>query len=360
MPNLDLMSLLRTLVERNASDLFLTTGAPPQIKIDGRVMDLPLPALIPGQTRALAYSALSAKAIADFEKTLECNLAYSPEGIGRFRINVYQQRHEVSLVARHIKNQIPTFEQLGLPPAMRELALAPRGLVLVIGSAGSGKTTTLASMVDYRAVHQSGHILTVEDPIEYLFKHGKSTVDQREVGVDTLSFDSALRNAMRQSPDVIMIGEIRDRETMQQAMAYAETGHLCLSTLHASNCGQAIKRILNFFPEAMHGQLLMDLSLNLQAIVAQRLLPGTDGRRVLATEVLLHSAHIADLIQRGAVNDLRSAIEKTSVMGTHSFDQSLLALYQQGRIDQELALAFADSRTDLSLRMRLHSSHDPH
>jgi twitching motility protein PilU len=215
-------------------------------------------------------------------------------------------------------------------------------------------------MVDYRAMHHSGHILTVEDPIEYLFRHGLSTVDQREVGVDTLNFSNALRNAMRQSPDMIMIGEVRDQETMQHAIAYAETGHLCITTLHASNASQAVKRILNFFPESAHTQLRMDLSLNLNAIVAQRLLPGRSGGRVLATEVLLQSAHVADLIQRGAVDELRQSLEKTSVMGTHSFDQSLLDLYQRGLIEQEMALANADSRTDLGLRMRLHSSHDPH
>jgi twitching motility protein PilU len=243
---------------------------------------------------------------------------------------------------------------------LRELALQPRGLILVIGAAGCGKTTTLASMVNYRAIHHSGHILTVEDPIEYLFRHGASTVDQREVGVDTHSFSNALRNAMRQAPDMIMIGEIRDQETMQHALAYAETGHLCVSTLHAGNASQAVKRILNFFPESAHAQLRMDLSLNLQAILAQRLLPSTTGGRALATEVLLKSAHVADLIQRGAVDELRPSLEKTSVMGTHSFDQSLLSLYQRGLIEQEVALANADSRTDLGLRMRLHSSNDPH
>jgi twitching motility protein PilU len=264
------------------------------------------------------------------------------------------------MVVRLVRSEIPAFDALGLPSVVRELAMLPRGLVLIIGSAGSGKTTTLASMVDYRSQHQSGHILTVEDPIEYLFRHGPSTVDQREVGIDTHSFSNALRNAMRQAPDMIMIGEIRDRETMQHAIAYAETGHLCASTLHASNASQAIKRILNFFPESAHDQLRMDLALNLQAVLAQRLLPSINGGRALATEVLLQSAHVSDLIQRGAVDELRQSLEKTSVMGTHSFDQSLLDLYQRGLIDQEVALANADSRTDLGLRMRLHSSHDPH
>lgn len=360
MEDYDLPALLRMVVDCNASDLFLTTGAPPQVKVDGKVQALPLPALRVGQAHKLAYSAMTPQAIAAYERDLECNMAYAPDGIGRFRINVYQQRRETGLVARLVRSDIPSFEKLGLPTTVREMALQQRGLILIIGAAGSGKTTTLASMVDYRAMHNSGHILTVEDPIEYLFRHGLSTVDQREVGVDTHSFASALRNAMRQSPDMIMIGEIRDQETMQHAMAYAETGHLCVSTLHASNASQAIKRILNFFPESAHAQMRMDLSLNLSAIVAQRLLPSRAGGRALATEVMLQSAHVADLIQRGAVDELRQSLEKTSVMGTHSFDQSLLDLYQRGHITQEVALANADSRTDLGLRMRLHSSHDPH
>lgn len=360
MESYDLHALLRMVVERNASDLFLTTGAPPQVKVDGKVQALPLPSLQVGQAQALAYSAMGPQAIADFERSLEYNMAYAPQGIGRFRLNVYRQRRETGMVARLVHSQIPDFEALGLPPVVRDLALLPRGLVLVIGAAGSGKTTTLAAMVDYRASHQSGHILTVEDPIEYLFRHGLSTVDQREVGVDTLSFSSALRNAMRQAPDMIMIGEIRDQETMQHALAYAETGHLCVSTLHASNAGQAIKRILNFFPDSAHAQLRMDLSICLQAVVAQRLLPGLNGGRALATELMLQSARMADLIQRGAVDELRQSLEKTSDIGTHSFDQSLLDLVQRGRIDADVALAHADSRTDLGLRMRLHSSHDPH
>ena len=360
MESYDLNALLRMVVECNASDLFLTTGAPPQVKVDGKVQALPLSPLQLGQAHKLAYSAMGPQAIAGFERTLECNLAYAPQGIGRFRINVYQQRGETGMVARLVRSQIPDFDTLGLPHTMRELALQARGLVLIIGAAGSGKTTTMAAMVDYRAVHHGGHILTVEDPIEYLFRHGASTVDQREVGVDTHSFSNALRNAMRQAPDMIVIGEIRDQETMQHALAYAETGHLCVSTLHASNASQSVKRILNFFPESAHAQLRMDLSLNLHAIVAQRLLPGRDGGRALATEVLLHSAHIADLIQRGAVDELRQSLEKTSVMGTHSFDQSLLQLVQHGRITHAVALPNADSRTDLGLRMRVRSSHDPH
>ncbi len=312
MDNNNLHALLRTMVECGTSDLYLTTGAAPKVKIDGKVQTLPLPSLQSGQVRKLAYSALTPQAIADFERTMEWNMSYAPDGIGRFRVNIYQQRGETALIARQVNAQMPGFENLGLPPAVRDLAMLPRGLILIVGAAGSGKTTTMASMVDYRATHHADHIRTVENPIEYLFKHGESTVDQREVGVDTLSFSSALRNAIRQSPDMIVIGEIRDQETMQQA------------------------------------------------IVSQRLLPNLTGQRVLATEVLLHSAHVADLIQCGAVDGLRESLEKTSAMGTHSFDQSLLDLFQRGLIDQETALVNADSRTDLGLRMRLHSSHDPH
>lgn len=360
MQSTDLNSLLRVVVAREASDLYLTTGSPPQIRVEGVVENLPLPPLQVGEVRAMAYAAMGPEATADFERTLEWNLAYAPADVGRFRVNVYQQRREIGLVARSIKGWVPDFERLGLPETVRELAVLPRGLILVIGSSGSGKTTTLASMVDYRAKHMTGHILTIEDPIEYLFAHGLSTVDQREVGVDTHSFGDALRNAMRQSPDMIMVGEVRDRETMQQAIAYAETGHLCVTTLHAANASQAIKRILNFFPESAHAQLLVDLSINLRAVIAQRLLPGLSRKRVLATEVLLQSARVSDLIERGEVNSLRQALEKTSNMGTHSFDQSLLDLYRRGLVDQEVALANADSRTDLGLRMRLHSSQDPH
>lgn len=360
MEDYDLHALLRMMVECNASDLYLTTGAPPHVKVDGVVQALPLAALQPGQTQHLVQAVMTPKAQADFARDLECNLSYAPHDIGRFRINVYRQRHEVGLVARAVRSEIPTQDALGLPSAVRALAQLPRGLVLIIGAAGSGKSTTMASLVDHRAHHHPGHILTVEDPIEYLFRHGQSTVDQREVGVDTHSFSDALHNAMRQAPDMIIIGEIRDRETMQHALAYAETGHLCLSTLHASNASQAVKRILNFFPESAHAQLRMDLSLNLQAVVAQRLVPAISGGRALATEVLLHSAHVADLILRGAEDELRNALEKASTQGNHSFDQSLLELVQAGRIDAETALDHADSRTDLGLRMRLHSSHDPH
>jgi twitching motility protein PilU len=355
----ELHTLLREMVSLEASDLFLTTGAPPHVKVQGSVWPLPLPPLASGQAGELAWSAMTSRQIDDFERTLEGNLAYAAPDIGRFRINVYRQRGETAMVVRRIQSEIPGFTLLGVPPVAGDLAMLARGLVLVVGAAGSGKSTTLAAMVSHRASNSHGHILTVEDPIEFLFSHYQCTVDQREVGTDTHSFAHALRNAMRQAPDMIMIGEIRDLETMEQAMAYAETGHLCISTLHAANAAQALKRIINFFPEHQHPQLRMDLSLNLQGIISQRLLPGRHGTRVLATETLLHSAYVADLILKGSVDELRHAIEKSGVVGMHSFDQVLLELYQAGSIDQDTALANADSRTDLSLRMRVHSAYDP-
>ena len=354
-----LHALLRKMVETDASDLFLTVGAPPHIKVQGESWPLSVPPLQSGQAQALAYSIMSAQQIADFERQLEANLSYTAPDIGRFRVSVYRQRGETAMVARLIHATIPDFESLGLPPVVQDLALLRRGLLLVVGAAGSGKSTTLAAMIDYRAHNSQGHILTIEDPIEYLFTHDRCTVDQREVGIDTHSFADALRNAMRQAPDIIMIGEIRDRETMEHAIAYAETGHLCVSTLHAANASQALKRIINFFPENLHPQLRMDLSLNLQAVISQRLLPGREGGRVLATELLLHSAYVADLILKGAVDEIRHAIEKSGGVGMHTFDQVLLELFNAGRIDQDTALANADSRTDLSLRMRVHSAYDP-
>ncbi|OQC02513.1 MAG: Twitching mobility protein [Alphaproteobacteria bacterium ADurb.Bin100] len=354
-----LHALLRKMVETDASDLFLTVGAPPHIKVQGESWPLSVPPLQSGQAQALAYSIMSAQQIADFERQLEANLSYTAPDIGRFRVSVYRQRGETAMVARLIHATIPDFESLGLPPVVQDLALLRRGLLLVVGAAGSGKSTTLASMIDHRARNSQGHILTIEDPIEYLFTHDRCTVDQREVGIDTHSFADALRNAMRQAPDIIMIGEIRDRETMEHAIAYAETGHLCVSTLHAANASQALKRIINFFPENLHPQLRMDLSLNLQAVISQRLLPGHEGKRVLATELLLHSAYVADLILKGAVDEIRHAIEKSGGVGMHTFDQVLLELFNAGRIDQDTALANADSRTDLSLRMRVHSAYDP-
>jgi twitching motility protein PilU len=348
-----LLAIFRHAAELNGSDVYLTTGAMPTIKVQGVHRQLGNQPLPPGRTRELAHAILSDEQIARFESDKELNFSYWAENIGRFRVNVYQQRGEVAMVSRFVNSQVPDLATLGLPPVVAQLAQLQRGLVLVVGATGSGKSSTLAAMINHRASRHAGHILTFEDPIEFLINHQRSTVDQREVGVDTLSFESALRNAMRQAPNVIVIGEIRDRETMQHAIAYAETGHLCISTLHANNANQAIKRILNFFPDSAHSQLLTDLSLNLQSVIAQRLLPGAAGNLVLAHEVMVKTAFIADLIGKGKISEIRAAIAKNSETGMQSFDQCLLELYAKGLIDQATALANADSKTDVALKIRL-------
>ncbi len=348
-----LMNILRYVVEYNASDIYLTTGATPFLKVRGVNRPLGRKKLTPGQTRQLAYSMMTMEQMELFDRVKELNMAFWAEGIGRFRVNVYQQRGEVAIVGRFINNKVPSLSALGLPSVVGQLAMLQRGLVLVVGSTGSGKSTTLASMINHRASTDAGHILTLEDPIEYFISHQKATVDQREIGTDTMSFGDALRNAMRQAPDMIVIGEIRDRETMQSAISYAETGHLCISTLHANNANQAIKRILNFFPEAMYPQLLMDLSLNLQAVVAQRLLTGTQDSMVLAYEVMVRTAYISDLIRKGNINEIRASIDKNADPDMQSFDQCLLGLYNKGLNDQQTALDHADSKTELNLKIRL-------
>lgn len=349
----DLTPYLRMMAEKNASDLFFTVGAPPNIKIDGETAPLPAPALQPEQVRDLAYSIMSEQQQKDFEATMEMNLAIGMPKIGRYRVNVYRQRGDVAFALRYITNRIPSIDDLNLPPILRELVMIPRGLVLVVGSTGSGKSTTLASMIDYRNSVKTGHILTVEEPIEYVHEHRKSIVDQREVGLDTMSYANALKNAMREAPDVIMIGEIRDRETMQAAIAYAETGHLCLSTLHANNANQTLDRIVNFFPETAHHQLFVDLSLNLKAVVSQRLLRGLNRKRVPAVEILLNTAYVADLIAKGEIAQVREAMKQGAEHGMQTFDESLYRLYAGGRIAYRDALENADSRTDLALRIRL-------
>ncbi len=357
--NDDLGHYLSIMVDQGASDLFLSSGAAPSIKVQGVVKRLSEAELDASRVQRLAYSVMRETQIRDFESTLECDLAIAIEGLGRFRVNVYRQRGDVAVVVRHINAQIPTLESLKLPAVLKKLSMLKRGLVLVVGAAGSGKSTTLAAMIHHRNQSTSGHILTVEDPMEFEHAHGKSIVDQREVGLDTQSFDEALRHAMREAPDVIMIGEIRDRETMQHAMAYAETGHLCVSTLHANNANQAVQRVLNFFPEAAHRQVLMDLSLNLKGVVGQRLIRGAVGKLVPAVEVMLLSPYIADLIQKGQTDEIKEAMAKSNELGMATFDQSLYELYQQGEITAEQAVDNADSRTDLSLRIRLNAGKRP-
>jgi twitching motility protein PilU len=355
----DIHALLKLMADQGASDLFLTVGAAPHIKIEGVTRPVNIPALKRGEVKALAYSIMTERQTALFEDTLESNLSFSLDGVGRFRVNAYFQRGEVAVVVRLLKSHIPSFEQLGLPPECAQLAMLKRGLVLFVGSAGSGKSTSLAAMIGHRAAYADGHILTIEDPIEFLFPHSKAIVDQREVSIDTKSFGDALRNAMREAPDVIVIGEIRDQETAKHAIAYAETGHLCMSTMHANNANQAIERIINFFPDQAHKQLLMDLSLNLKGVISQRLIPATDEKLALATETLLLSPYVSDLIQKGRVDEIKEVMGKSTEIGMHTFDQSLFDLYKHGRITLDVALKNADSHTDLALRIRLSDHHSP-
>jgi len=353
-------SFLQAMVKHNASDLFFSAGAPVGIKIEGKTRQLGEQRLESHETRELAYSILSDKQVAEFERELELNLAIAIKTLGRFRVNLYRQRGSVSMVIRYIKADIPTIEDLNLPSILKKLIMEPRGLILVVGSTGSGKSTTLASMIDYRNQNATGHILTIEEPIEFLHQHKKSIVDQRELGLDTLSYSNALKNAMREAPDVILIGEIRDAETMKHAIAYADTGHLCLSTLHSNNASQTMDRIINFFPESAHHQLFVDLSEHLKAIVSQRLIPSVDGKRVPAVEVLVRTPYVADLIAKRDLDGLRDAMKDGSQAGMQTFDQALLALFEQGKISEEQALAHADSRNDLSLGIRMTRNHGTH
>ncbi|HSC10574.1 MAG TPA: PilT/PilU family type 4a pilus ATPase [Rhodanobacteraceae bacterium] len=351
---MDLTEYLRMMVAQDASDLFLSVGAPPAIKTEGETRIIDAPVLDSAAVSTVADSLLDAGRKNVFDQTHEMNLTVDRQGIGRFRVNLYRQRGETGIAIRYIPNRIPSLESLNLPPNVRDLVMLKRGLVLVVGAAGSGKSTTLAALIDYRNQHRSGHILTIEDPIEFMHAHGKSIVDQREVGIDTNSYAEALKNAMREAPDVIMIGEIRDRETMEQALLYAETGQLCLATLHSNNANQTLDRILNFFPEAAHKQVLQDLSLNLKAVLSQRLLrSASGGRRVPAVELLLQTAFVSDLILKGEISQLKEAMKQGLDSGMLTFEESLLRLYRARRISMDEALENADSRSDLSLRVRL-------
>lgn len=350
---MDITPYLKLMVQKNASDLYFSTGTQVHLKLEGRTVPIGETRLGPGVVRKLAYSIMSDDQAREFDREMECNLALSSEGVGRFRVNLFRQRGDVAMVIRYIKGEIPSIEQLNLPLILKDLVLEKRGLILMVGSTGSGKSTTLASMIDFRNQQQCGHILTLEDPIEFLHRHKKSIVNQREIGFDTKSYEVALKNAMREAPDVILIGEIRDRSTMEQAIAYAETGHLCMSTLHANNANQALDRIINFFPDSAHRQLFMDLSLNLKAVVSQRLVRGTDGKRVAAAEVMLLTAYISELIQKGDIHAIKEAMEQGAQRGMQTFDQALFELYSQGKIGLEEALHNADSRNNLSLKIRL-------
>jgi twitching motility protein PilU len=348
--------LLRLMVSRNGSDLFITADFPPAIKVDGKVTKVSPQPLNAAHTMALARSIMSDKQVSEFERSKEGNFAISPPGIGRFRVNVFIQQGKVGLVLRVIPAVLPTIDGLGVPGVLKEIVLSKRGLCIMVGATGSGKSTTLAAMVDWRNEQSWGHIITVEDPIEFVHAHKNCVVTQREVGLDTDSWEAALKNTLRQAPDVILMGELRDRETMEHAVAFAETGHLCLATLHANSANQALDRIINFFPEERRSQLLMDLSLNLKALVSQRLIPKQDGKgRVAAVEIMINSPLISDLIFKGEVSEIKEIMKKSRGAGMQTFDQALYDLYESNSITYEDALRNADSLNDLRLQIKLNS-----
>ena len=347
---------LKIMVDKQASDLYFVTAAPPNMKVQGKTAAIAKNAFHTGQVQALAYSLLNDEQIRDFEINREMNLGFTLANVGRFRVNIFIQRSEVSMVIRYIKWEIPTIEQLGLPKILKKIVMNKTGLVLVVGSTGSGKSTTLASMINYRNSLEGGHILTIEDPIEFVFKHDKSIVSQREVGIDTLTYENALREALREAPEVIMIGEARDSETMKAAIDFADTGHLCLTTLHAVNSNQAMDRMMNMFPTDMHKQLLMDLSLNLKAIISQRLVPGMKGKLACAVEVMVNTPYIKELLREGNFNQIKEIMEKGDTAGMQTFDQSLYDLYKGDKISIKNALTYADSSTNLEWKINFGGS----
>ncbi|HED40435.1 MAG TPA: PilT/PilU family type 4a pilus ATPase [Chromatiales bacterium] len=350
---MELNDYLKLMVAKDASDIYIAVGAPVSAKIQGVLTPLEKTKVNPLRAKELAYQIMNPEQQVEFEKTLEMNLAISESGVGRFRINLFQQRNQISIVIRNIKTEIPRTEDLGLPPVLSKLIMQKRGLILFVGATGSGKSTSLAALIDYRNTNSAGHIITIEDPIEYLHSHKKSIINQREVGVDTLTYEEALKNTLRQAPDVILIGEIRDRETMEHAIAFAETGHLAISTLHANNANQAFDRIINFFPEERRNQLLMDLSLNVRGFVSQRLIPTLDGKRAAAIEVLLGTPLVNDLILKGKIHAIKEIMKKSENIGMQTFDSALYKLYKEGRISLEEALRNADSQNNLRLRISL-------
>ena len=348
--------LLRLMLARNGSDLFLTAEFPPAIKVDGKINKVSPQPLTGQHTLQLARTVMNDKQAAEFEKTKECNFAISPQGIGRFRVNAFMQQGHVGLVFRTIPSTLPTIDTLRLPKVLKDVAMTKRGLVIFVGATGSGKSTSLAAMVDYRNENSFGHIITIEDPVEFVHPHKNCIVTQREVGIDTEGWEAALKNTLRQAPDVILMGEIRDRETMDHAVAFAETGHLCMATLHANSSNQALDRIINFFPEERRAQLLMDLSLNLKALVSQRLLPHQEGKgRVAAVEILLDTPLVADMIFKGEVGDIKELMKRSRELGMQTFAQALFDLYEANQVSYEDALRNADSVNDLRLQIKLHS-----
>lgn len=350
---MEIRELLKMMVDREGSDLYLTVDAPPIYRIHGMTHPTADPPFTNEQLEALALALMRGPQRSEFEEKMEMNLALYYKDLGRFRVNVFRQRGNVGLVFRHIKAEIQSVEQLGLPPIIKDLAMTKRGLILVVGATGSGKSTTLAAMIDHRNAVSPGHIISVEDPIEFVHPHKKCLITQREVGFDTLSFHNALKNTLRQAPDVILIGEIRDTETMEAAITFAETGHLCLGTLHSNNANQAIERIMNFFPVERHQQIYLQLSLNLRAILSQRLVPSLDGRRAPAIEILLDTPRIKDLIKKSEIDTLKEAMEQGVEEGCQTFDYVLFTLYKEGKISLEQALINADSANNLRLKIKL-------
>jgi len=348
--------LLKLMVSRNGSDLFITADFPPAIKVDGKVTKVSPQPLTGAHTLALARSIMNDKQVAEFERSKECNFAISPPGIGRFRANAFVQQGKVGMVLRVIPSLLPTIDTLGVPQVLKEVAMSKRGLCILVGATGSGKSTTLAAMVDWRNENSYGHIITIEDPVEFVHPHKNCVVTQREVGLDTDNWEIALKNTLRQAPDVILMGEIRDRETMEHAVAFAETGHLCLATLHANSANQALDRIINFFPEERRPQLLMDLSLNLRALISQRLIPKQDGKgRIAAVEIMLNTPLVSDLIFKGEIAEIKEIMKKSRNLGMQTFDQALFDLYETNVITYEDALRNADSLNDLRLQIKLNS-----
>jgi len=344
---------LKLLALKDGSDLYLVANAPPCAKFQGKLTPLAKATLSHHDTKEIAYSVMNEEQIAEFERSPEMNLAISEPGIGRFRVNIYRQRNHIGMVCRNIQTVIPNADDLGLPEVLKQVIMYKRGLILFVGGTGSGKSTSLAALIDYRNTNSGGHIITIEDPIEYVHSHKKSIISQREIGVDTDSYEKALKNTLRQAPDVILIGEIRDRETMEYALAFAETGHLAISTLHANNANQALDRIINFFPEERRNQLLTDLSLNLQAFVSQRLIPTVDGKRCAAIEILMGSPRVRELIYKGEVEAIKEVMEKSEGMGMQTFDRALIKLVHAGKITKEEAIRNADSQNNVRLQLSL-------
>ncbi len=350
---MDISPYLRLMVEKEASDLFVYPGAPISLKLNGAVRPLGNKILSSQDVQQIVYSILREEQIREFDRELELNAAIKVEGVGRFRANVFRQRGELGMVIRYVKGRIPSIEQLKLPPLLKDLIMEKRGLILVVGATGSGKSTSLASMIEHRASTTTGHILTIEDPVEFVYEHKLSVIGQREVGIDTFSYERALESAMREAPDVILVGEIRSRDVMKYTLNFSITGHLCLSTLHAKNAPTALDRIINFFPEEARTQLLMDLSLNIKAIVSQRLVQGVDGKLIAAVEIMLNTPYIAELIQKGKLDVISEAMENGGTTGMRTFDQALYQLYAEGKISAEEAITQADSKNNVALRIRM-------